>query len=121
MSEINFTDMNKMQLDLHKAHPSWGMPRPEIAKDTTLYMVEEIGEMVAILKKKGEDAILNNEIVRENFTTEMVDVLMYLNKLMLCFEITPQEISDAFVKKHNYNLEREWQKQNDALYSQKPI
>ncbi len=121
MSEINFTDMQKMQLELHREHKSWGMPRAEITQESILYIVEEIGEMIAITKKKGVQAILDDEIVRENFKAEMVDVLMYVTKVMLCLDISPEEISTAFIKKHNYNMKRNWDKQNEKLYSEKSM
>lgn len=34
--------------------------KPEYAKSFILYMIEEIGESIAIIKKKGEAEIMDN-------------------------------------------------------------
>ena len=38
-------------------------------------MIEEVGECISIIKKKGDDAIMNDEAVRKAFVEEMGDVL----------------------------------------------
>ena len=53
---------------------------PEYGKDFILYMIEEIGECIAILKKKGSAAIMEDPAVREAFLSEMADVLMYYQR-----------------------------------------
>ncbi len=121
MSEINFTDMIQMQKDLHEVHKHWSRLEPRIAKNHVLYMVEEIGEVIAILKKKGETAIMEDENVRANFCTELADVLMYYNDILVCFDIKPEEISKAYVDKFNYNVKRDYDSQNKKLYSEKPV
>ena len=52
-------------------------------------MMEEVGECIAIVKKKGDDQIMNNEEVRHHFIEEIVDVNMYMAQIMLRFDITP--------------------------------
>ena len=47
-------------------------------------MVEEIGEVIAILKKKGSTAIAEDPAVREAFLGEMADVLMYFTTMFFC-------------------------------------
>lgn len=52
-------------------------------------MMEEVGECIAIVKKKGDDQIMNNEEVRHHVIEEIVDVNMYMAQIMLRFDITP--------------------------------
>ena len=40
-------------------------------------MIEEIGEVVALLKKRGETAVIEDPVIRAHFLEEMSDVLMY--------------------------------------------
>lgn len=61
----------------------WSPMESEYGKDFLLYMVEEIGEVIAILKKKGSTAIAEDPAVREAFLGEMADVLMYYNDVLL--------------------------------------
>lgn len=118
MSEINFSDMREMQLELYEAHKDkWDELEPRQARNQLLWLIEELGEAISIIKKKGETAIMEDEAVRENFCTELADVLMYFNDALICYNISPQEISLAYQKKHAYNMKRDWVKQNNELYS----
>lgn len=122
MSEINFTDMQKMQQELWEAHKDkWSALTPKQARNQLLYLVEELGECIAIIKKKGEDAIMTDEAVRANLCTELSDVLMYFNDALICYGISPEEISNAYVQKYEYNMKRSYEKQNAKLYEQKPF
>lgn len=45
--------MQKMQQELYEAHKDeWGENKPEHAKNHLLYMIEEMGECISIIKKK---------------------------------------------------------------------
>lgn len=37
---------------------------------------------------------------------EMCDALMYFNDVMLCFDISPDELKKAYLDKHQRNLDR---------------
>lgn len=118
MPEINFSDMRQMQLELYEANKErWDPLVPAQARNQLLWLVEELGEAIAIIKKKGEDGIMKDEAVRENFCAELTDVLMYFNDALICYGISPEEISEAYLKKHSYNMKRDYVKQNEKLYN----
>ncbi len=96
MNDLNFTQMFEMQKKLLKLHPEWEAHLPQFARNRILWLVEELGETISIIKKKGDNAIMNDEVVRAHFCTEMADVLMYLNDALLCYGITPEEFSTAY-------------------------
>ena len=73
-----------------------------------LWMIEEIGEAISIIKKKGEEKIMTSVPVRDAFVEELADVLMYYNEILLRYNISPREISDAYQLKHNNNLSRNY-------------
>ena len=90
---------------------------PAYGKDFILYMVEEIGETIAILKKKGSDAVMEDPAVREAFLAEMADVLMYYHDILLRYHVTPEEISLAYLKKHTYDQKRDYAKEYKEQYN----
>ena len=58
------------------------------------------------MKKHGDQSILCDADVRGHFVEEMCDVLMYFNDVMLCYNVSPQEIARAYREKHCRNMER---------------
>lgn len=53
--EFSISQMKAMQRELYALHKNtWSAREPDFGNEHILYMVEEIGEVVAILKKKGE-------------------------------------------------------------------
>ena len=78
-------------------------------------MVEELGEIVSVIKKRGETYIMADPVIRDAFTEEFVDVLMFMNDALLCYGISPSELSNAFLKKHAKNMNRDWKKE-EASY-----
>lgn len=120
MAEINFSDMRGMQLELRRAHEEkWGPLDPKAAPNQLLWLVEELGEAISIVKKKSEKEIMAEGAVRYNLCAELCDVLMYFNDVLICYGITPEEISNAYIAKHQYNMKRDYYKQNKALYCEK--
>ena len=106
--------LQKALFELHKVQ--WYPMEPEYGKDSILFMMEEVGETIAVLKKKGPNAIIENPAVREAFLTEMADVLMYYTDVLLRFHVTPEEISEAFVRKHALNMGRDFAKEYKEKY-----
>ena len=114
--DISFSDMMQMQKALHTLHAQeWSPLEPEYGKNTVLYMVEEIGEVISILKKKG-NGVMENPEVRSAFLEEMADVLMYYMDTLLRYHVTPEEISEAYIRKHNHNMGRNYTKEYEELY-----
>ena len=82
----------------------WEGDHPETAKNHLLYAVEEIGEVSAILKKRGAQAVVEDAGVRAHFCEEMADVFMYLCDVMLCCGVTAGEFENAYRAKAERNL-----------------
>ena len=107
MNDINFTEMQTIQRELQAKYlAKWGGLSPEIARDQLLWMMIEAGEMADIIKKQGDEAILHDDDARSRFIEETCDVLMYLNDVMLCYGITPEELAAAYRAKHQRNMTR---------------
>lgn len=115
--DLSISQMMQMQKTLFQPNKDkWSPMEPEYGKDFILYMVEEIGETIAILKKKGCDAVLSDPDVRSIFLEEMADVLMYYNDILLRFHVTPEEISEAYLRKHDRNIGRDYTHEYEELY-----
>ena len=66
--DLSISQMMELQRALFLRHKEeWSPMEPEYGKDFLLYMVEEIGEVISILKKKGSTAIAEDPAVREAF------------------------------------------------------
>lgn len=117
MSDIKISEMMEMQRELWKLHQStWPPMEPAYGRDFILYMMEEVGECISILKKKGDQAVFELPEVRAHFVEEMSDVLMYYTEILLRFGITPAEISDSYIQKHFKNMGRDFEKEYEKLY-----
>lgn len=107
MSDLDFTGMQEMQRELQERYrEKWGGLSPEKAVSKLLWLYGELGEVGDIIKKKGIDDIMQREDVRGDFVEELCDVMMYFNDIMLCFSITPEELSRAYINKHERNMTR---------------
>lgn len=117
-NDLTISEMKEMQFELYeKNKENWNDMKPKSAKNHLLYMVEEMGECIAIIKKKGIDEIMNNEIVRGHFTEEMSDVLMYYVETLNRLNISSEELSNAYVKKHQKNLNRNFVEERKSKYN----
>lgn len=115
--DLKISQMMQMQKALFEPHrDSWHPMEPAYGKDFLLYMVEEMGEVIAILKKKGCDAVVEDQEVRAAFLEEMADVLMYYNEVLLRFHVTPEEISEHYLRKHETNMGRNYTKEYEEKY-----
>lgn len=104
---MDFEQMLAMQQILWEKHQDkWSPMEPVYARNSALWMIGEIGEVIDIIKKSGEDAIMTQEHVRAAFVEELVDVQMYFNDILLRYQITPEEFSAAYRAKHDKNMGR---------------
>jgi len=94
-----------------KNKDNWSPMEPKYGKNFILYMIEEIGEVISIVKKKGEDEIMDNNEVRERFIEEMGDVLMYYMDVLNRFNVTSEEFSKIYLNKYISNMDRNYEKQ----------
>jgi len=117
---LTIKDMMEMQDELNLQHRErWGERTVEDGRSYILWMMAELGEVIDIIKKKNEEAIINDSIVREAFVEEMADVLMYFNEVCLSYSIDAQELSFAYQSKHQKNMRRDYKKDNDEFLSKK--
>lgn len=117
MSNLRISDMMAMQMELWEQHrDTWSPMEPCAGRNFILYMIEEIGECVAILKKKGDSAVMEDPAVRVHFTEEMSDVLMYFTDALLRYGVTPEELSEAYLKKHIRNMGRDYDGEYKGKY-----
>jgi len=115
MADVKISDLLRMQHTLAETKGWLGDRTPEHAPMSILWAIDELGEAIAIIKKKGSRAIMENESVREHFVEETADVFMYLFDMMESYGITAEEFSDAYVGKFRRNMGRDWV-ENDAMY-----
>ena len=121
MQDINVSQMMQMQMELYRLHEgSWSPMEPQYGRDFFLWMIEEIGEAVAVIKKKGDAAIVSEPGVRSVFLEEMADVLMYYTEILLRYGVTPEEIAEAYFEKHNRNMGRDYQKEYETAFQTQP-
>ena len=107
--DLKVSDMMDMQRELWELHrDKWSPMEPEYGRNFLLWMVEELGEVIAIVKKKGDAAIAADPAVRGAFTEEMSDVLMYFMDTLLRYGVSPQELSEAYLNKHGANMGRDY-------------
>lgn len=71
-----------------------------------LWLIAELGEVIDIVKRDGTERIMTEDAVRTHMVEELCDVLMYFNDVMLCYGITPEELKEEYVTKHNRNMNR---------------
>lgn len=123
MGELAISDMMQMQRELWALHrDSWSPMEPKYGRDFILWMLEEIGESIAIIKKKGDQAIAQTPNVRAAFLEEMCDVLMYYFDTLLRYGVTPEELSAAYSRKHAKNMNRNFQKEyQEKLFTQEEV
>lgn len=107
MDNFGFNEMQEIQKELQEKYKDqWGGPYPEKAVRMILWAFAELGEAADIMKKNGDTAILNDKEVRNRFIEELCNVMMYFNDVMLCYSITPQELKEIYLKKHEKNMSR---------------
>ncbi len=111
--DLKVSEMMEMQTELWEKHrDEWSPMDAQHARSFMLFMFEEIGEAIAIIKKKGEDKIMGDGKVREEFVTELADVMMYYMNTLQCFGISADEFSEAYAKKHDKNMGRDYAREN---------
>ena len=107
MSDFTVNEMLTMQQRLQeKYHDKWEPICPETGKNKLLWMIGEIGEVVDIVKKNGDQRAVGDPQMRKALVEEMADVLMYFGDVMLCYGITQDELKEAYVTKFERNMKR---------------
>ncbi|MEG1923731.1 MAG: nucleotide pyrophosphohydrolase [Clostridia bacterium] len=117
--DINFNDMMIMQKELFELHKDkWSPMEAQYGRNFILWMIEEVGETISIIKKKGDNAIMNDKEVRAKFVEEMSDIMMYYVDTLLRYGVSANEIASAYVNKHEYDMKRNYDKERSAFIHQ---
>ena len=107
MENFSFEEMQAIQKELQEKYKhKWFPLSPEIGKDQLLWLLIELGEVADVIKKSGSQKILEDREVRTHFIEELCDVLMYFNDVMLCYNISIDELKEVYLQKHKKNMER---------------
>ena len=107
MAHFTVDEMLSMQRRLQeKYRDQWEPISPETATRKLLWMGSEVGEVIDIVKKQGDEQIMHNAAVRAHFVEEMADVLMYFSDVLLCYGITEQELKQIHEAKFERNMSR---------------
>ena len=107
---FDMNDMLEMQKTLQARYAGWWEPiDPEHGRNKMLWMLAELGEAIQVVKRHPASEIMQAGSIRHDFVEEMADVLMYFNDILLCYNITPDELEEIYRAKHARNMTR-WKK-----------
>jgi len=107
MANFGFEEMQTIQKELQEKYKDKWLPlTPENGKNQLLWLMIELGEVADVIKKKGNARIMEDAEVRTQFVEEMCDVMMYFNDVMLCYDISIEELKEVYLQKHKRNMER---------------
>lgn len=105
--DFTVNEMLEMQRKLQEKYKdSWEPMNHETGRNKVLWMIGEVGEVIDILKKNGVENVVSDPQLRHDLVEEMADVLMYYHDIMLCFDITAEELKEAYTKKFERNMTR---------------
>ena len=107
MSDFTIKDMLAMQQTLQEKYKDkWETICPEAGKHKLLWLLGEVGEVIDIIKKNGDQKAVEDLDLRQHLVEEMADVLMYYNDVLLCYGISEQELKEASIAKFEKNMPR---------------
>lgn len=107
LAEFTVNEMKEMQEILQEKYKDkWEGISPEIGKNKLLWMIGEIGEVIDIVKQHGGLKASQDEELRQALIEELADVLMYYNDILLCYDISSDELKSVYIDKFNKNMKR---------------
>jgi len=107
MDNFSLNEMQEMQKILqNKYKDQWEPIAPDTGKNKLLWMISEIGEVIDIVKKNGDQKATTDVELRRHLVEEMADVLMFYNDVLLCYGITPEELKQEYIEKFDKNMKR---------------
>lgn len=116
---LQVSDMLAMQSQLQELHKaSWGGVKPELAVRQLLWLEGELGEVIDVVKKNTPQKIAAPGFARTRLIEEMVDVAMYFGDVLLCYGITAEEFSAAYMQKHQHNMHRNYAQEKKDRYGE---
>ncbi|MCM1539126.1 MAG: nucleotide pyrophosphohydrolase [bacterium] len=107
MTDFTVNEMLEMQRKLQEKYKNqWEPISPATGRNKLLWTIGEIGEVIDIVKKNGDQKAVTDPELRRHLVEEMADVLMYYHDVMLCYGITAEELKNAYTDKFERNLTR---------------
>ncbi len=107
MGDFTIEDMLAIQQALQEKYKDkWEPIGPEAGKHKLLWMLGEVGEVIDIIKKNGDQKAVEDAEVRQHLVEEMADVLMYYNDVLLCYGISEQELKEVYTAKFKKYMTR---------------
>ena len=107
MSEFTINEMKEMQRMLQEKYKDkWEGISVLAGRNKLLWMIGEIGEVIDIVKKHGDSEAAHQEDIRKDLIEELADVLMYYNDILLCYDISSEELKTAYKEKFERNMKR---------------
>jgi NTP pyrophosphatase (non-canonical NTP hydrolase) len=107
MSDFTINEMLEMQRILQdKYKDKWEPICPESGKNKILWMMGEVGEVIDIVKKNGGEMASSDPEIRKDLIEELSDVLMFFNDILLCYDISAEELKEIYVRKFEKNMTR---------------
>lgn len=107
MEDLGFRQMQEIQKQLQDRYKDrWSPLTPELGRQKLLWLMIELGEAADVIKKDGDKKIMEDQGVRAHFIEEMVDVMMYFNDVLLCYDVSIEELKRVYLEKHQRNMDR---------------
>lgn len=107
MIDFSINEMLEMQQILQNKYKNkWEPICPETGKNKMLWLIGEMGEVIDIIKKHGTEASISDKTLRKELVEELADVLMYYNDILSCYNITANELKQAYIEKFQKNMTR---------------
>lgn len=105
--DFSIGEMHEMQKKLQDKYKDiWEGISPEVGQNKLLWMIGEIGEVIDVVKKNGWEEAVRNPERRKDLVEELADVLMYYNDVLMCYDITAEELKKAYTEKFQRNMTR---------------
>lgn len=121
-NNLDIKEMMAMSYTLYEENKdTWSPMEPEYGKDFILYMIEEIGEVISVVKKKKTDEIMTEGLVRDHMVEELSDILMYFIDCLNRYSISAEEFSEAYTKKFESNMKRNFKKDHKSFICEETV
>lgn len=106
-TDFSINEMLAMQLALQEKYKDiWEGVSVEVGQNKLLWMIGEIGEVIDVVKKNGQEKAAEDPELRKDLVEEMADILMYYNDILLCYGISAEELKQAYTDKFERNMKR---------------
>ena len=117
MPNFSIDQMQQMQVALQERYKHiWEPICPAVGQNKLLWMIGEVGEVIDLVKKNGAEKVCKDDTARAALVEEMADVLMYYHDILLRFHVTPEEISEAYARKHSIDMSRDYHREYKEKY-----